>query len=223
MIKKLVIFDLDGTLLDTSGDLCDAMNAMLEFYGFPHITVEQAKAYIGNGAKNFVIRSLPVGCEIPIEECLKKYNEIYNSSGSPKTALYDGIDVLLKNLKMDGAMLAIASNKPQPSMDEVYKRYLKQYDFDYVYGNRPCFAHKPDKECGEFILNELGVLPENAVVVGDGETDVRFAENLGCTGIAVTWGYRDKKVLTDAGAKIFADSASELYDIIKEFLNGELR
>jgi len=218
MNKKLIIFDLDGTLLDTSADLADSMNGMLSFYGFPNITQEQAKEYIGNGAKNFVLRSLPENARGEVEKYLKKYNEIYNSSGSPKTALYNGMDEVLFSAKRAGALVAIASNKPQLSTDEVYAKYLKPFDFDYVYGNRAGFAHKPDKECGEYILKELNVGRENALVVGDGETDVVFSQNLGCGCVAVTWGYRKKSVLHAAGAKIFADTPEELKIIIEKFV-----
>ncbi|MBP5308952.1 MAG: HAD family hydrolase [Clostridia bacterium] len=219
MNKKLVIFDLDGTLLDTSADLADSMNGMLSFFGYPNITREQAKRYIGNGARNFVLRSLPEDAADRVDECLKKYNEIYNSSGSPKTALYDGVAEVLHFLKEKNTLTAIASNKPQPSTDEVYAKYLKKFNFDFVYGNRPGFAHKPDRACGEYILKELNVLARNAVVVGDGETDVVFSKNLGCGIVAVTWGYRSKKVLENTGAEIFAETSFELRNVLEKFIN----
>lgn len=216
MGKRLIVFDLDGTILDTSLDLMNSMNAMLDFYGFPRITLEQAKAYIGNGAKNFVLRSLPSDkCDF-IDEALKKYNQIYNASGSPETKLYDGMADVLKLVKDKGWLLAIVSNKPQPSTDEVYEKYLKDFSFDYVYGNRPGFGHKPDKECGEFLLNALGVSREDVVVVGDGETDVRFAINLGAQIIAVTWGYRSEAVLRGEGATQFAQNPFKLKKILNK-------
>ena len=219
MRKKLIIFDLDGTLLNTSYDLADFMNAMLTHFGYPHITVEQAKRYIGNGARNFVLRSLPDSAKDRADECLAVYNGIYNASNSPKTALYDGMAEVLRFIKERGAFLAIASNKPQVSTDKVCERYLRTFGFDIVYGKREGFGHKPNKECGEYILRELNVSPEDALVIGDGETDVAFSKNLGCGCVAVTWGYRSREVLKDAGAEIFADSPEELKDIIGEFLN----
>lgn len=218
MSKKLIIFDLDGTLLDTSEDLMDSMNAMLTEYGFENITLTQAKAYIGNGARNFVLRSLPDDKKQLVDEALIRYNAIYNGSGSPRTRLYCGIDKVLLNAKASGAMIAIASNKPQKSTDEVYAKYLKQFDFDYVYGNREGFSHKPDRECGELILRALDARAEDTLVVGDGETDVKFAQNLGAACVAVTWGYRSAVTLEKEGAEIFAANTSELDNIIHEFI-----
>ena len=220
MAEKLIIFDLDGTLLDTSSDLCDSMNKMLVSYGFPSITLQQAKQFIGNGAKNFVLRSLPKDKAFMIDECLSRYNSIYNASGSPKTRLYDGMAEVLKGIKQKGALMAIASNKPQKSTDEVYEKYLKDFGFDHVYGNREGYKHKPDAECGEYILRELGVNVSDALVVGDGETDVEFARNLGCGCIAVTWGFRSKDVLSEAGADTFVSTPDMLGEIIDKFILG---
>ncbi len=216
--KKLIIFDLDGTLLDTSDDLKNAMNAMLSEYGFPLITVEQAKAYIGNGAKKFVYRSLPENAKELTDEALSRYNSFYNGCGSPCTHLYEGMDKVLKNCKEKGAYIAIISNKPQPSTDAVYEEYLKDYSFDYVYGRREGFGHKPEKECGEYVLDVLGCTKENTLVVGDGETDVRFAINLGVECVSVLWGYRSKAVLKQEGSKCFANTPEELQKKIGDFL-----
>ena len=218
MSKKLIIFDLDGTLLDTSKDLMTSMNKMLESFGFPLITVEQAKQYIGNGAKNFVLRSLPENEKDKVEEALKVYNSIYNASGSPYTCLYEGIADLLACLKRENVLLAIVSNKPQPSTYEVYKKYLSGFGFDCVYGKRDGFKHKPQKECGEYVLNALNVKPEDVVVVGDGETDVEFAKNLGVSMIAVTWGYRTKEVLASYGANSFVQNSLELKEKLFQFI-----
>ncbi|MBQ9709758.1 MAG: HAD family hydrolase [Clostridia bacterium] len=219
-MKKLVIFDLDGTLMDTSLDLMNSMNGMLETFGFPLINVEQTKEYIGNGARNFVLRSLPEGCKDRIDEALAVYNRIYNASGSPLTALYSGMDEVIRSVKQAGALIAIVSNKPQPSTDEVYAKYLKDFEFDFVYGNRQGYAHKPQKECGEFVLQELNVTEENTIVVGDGETDVLFAKNLGAACVAVTWGYRSRTVLEQAGANSFADNTFELKEKLVKFIEN---
>ena len=210
MLKKLVIFDLDGTLMDTSKDLMSSMNGMLETFGFQPITIEQTKQYIGNGARNFVLRSLPADRKDVIDEALVVYNRIYNASGSPFTALYDGMDEVLRLVKREDVCIAIVSNKPQASTDEVYEKYLKQYGFDFVYGNRAGYAHKPQKECGEYVLGELGVRAEDTIVVGDGETDVLFAKNLGAECVAVTWGYRSREILEEAGVNSFANNPLEL-------------
>ena len=119
-----------------------------------------------------------------------------------------------------GEKIAIVSNKPQPSTDEVYAKYLKDFEFDFVYGNRQGYAHKPQKECGEFVLQELNVTEENTIVVGDGETDVLFAKNLGAACVAVTWGYRSRTVLEQAGANSFADNTFELKEKLVKFIEN---
>lgn len=218
MRKKLVIFDLDGTLLDTSHDLMDSMNGMLKYYGYPLISLQQTKQYIGDGARNFVLRSLPENGKEFIDDALKRYNEIYNASGSPKTRLYDGMEAVLQELKERGVLIAIASNKPQTSTDEIYKKYLSGYAFDFIYGKRDGFDHKPSKECGEYILKTLNVTKDNCVIVGDGDADVVFAKNLGCPIISVTWGYRNKEQLFCAGGDAFVDSPTSLIEEINNYL-----
>ncbi len=222
MKNKLVIFDLDGTLLDTSGDLTDSMNAMLDSFGFPLITREQAKRYIGNGARKFVERSLPEGMKDMTDRALAVYNSVYGSCGSPKTVLYDGMAEVLKDIAKAGALTAVVSNKPQDATDAVCGKYLKNFRFDYIYGNRQGFAHKPQKECGEMILASLGVAAEDAVVVGDGETDAEFASNLGAHFVGVTWGYRTAEVLREHGAKILVSNTAELDTILTEFIHGRI-
>ena len=217
MSKKLVIFDLDGTLLDTSEDLKNSMNKMLSSYGYPLITSDDAKRFIGNGAKMFVLRSLPEYAKDKIDEALVRYNDFYNNSGSPCTHLYEGMDKVLDYCREAGLMTAIVSNKPQKSTDAVYKEYLSAYSFDYVYGRREGFGHKPEKECGEYVLNALDCEAKNTIVVGDGETDVRFALNLGAECISVLWGYRPEDVLRKEGADLFVNTPEELLKELKKF------
>ena len=217
MSKKLVIFDLDGTLLDTSEDLKNSMNKMLESYGYPRITADDAKRFIGNGARMFVLRSLPDYAKDKVDEAMAKYNDFYNNSGSPCTHLYAGMGEVLEFCNKAGLKTAIVSNKPQASTDAVYEEYLSSYPFDYVYGRREGFGHKPDKECGEYVLNALGCDKNDTIVVGDGETDVKFAINLGTKCISVLWGYRPKEVLRKEGADTFVETPKELLEEIKKF------
>lgn len=214
---KAVIFDLDGTLLNTYPDLHVAMNAMLKEFSLPPISEAEVKSYIGYGARQYVQSAIPESMWDRTDECLAAYNRIYDGGGSPLTRLYDGIDGLLKELKKLGLKLVILSNKPQPSTDEVYAKYLKDYDFDYVYGQRPGFETKPSVQPTLFVLKELGLRPEEAVFVGDGETDMQTAINSGVAGIGVLWGYRSKEQLEKAGGKYFAASAGELLSLIQSF------
>ena len=215
-MNKLVIFDLDGTLLDTVPDIADNVNIMLEKFGLSPCTLEQIKKYIGNGAKKLVQRS--IGKELPEQEFNARHEyfvDIYAKNGTPKTKLFDGIGKVLTNLKERGYKLAILTNKPQGATDNVYQTYLKDFGFDMVIGQSGSVKCKPDKTATLKILTELDVLPENCYFVGDGETDVLTAINSGTNGIAVLWGYREKSQLLDAGATLFASNPIDLLNIIK--------
>ena len=213
-MKKAVIFDLDGTLLNTCPDLMVAMNQMLDKFGFPRISEREVISYIGYGAEQYVKCAIPKEHWDKTDECLRYYSKVYDESGSPLTRLYDGIDELLKNLKRAGLKLMILSNKPQTSTNEVYKRYLSSYAFDYVYGQREGIKAKPDPEPLYVVLKETGLNKEEIVFVGDGETDIGMAKNAGADSVGVLWGYRSKAQLMEAGGKVFASSPEELYRII---------
>ena len=214
-MNKAVIFDLDGTLLDTLDDLTDSINAMLNEYGYRTLTRDRVSALIGSGAKKLIADALPE--KLSDEEFIKRletYNRIYNASGSPKTKLFDGIKEVLSELKNRGYRLAVLSNKPQHSTDKVAEKYFDGLGFDYIMGQRDNVKCKPSPDGVFFILNKLGVKPENAYLIGDGETDVLAAINAGLTGIVALWGNRTKEQLKAAGGTIFADTPEDILKII---------
>lgn len=224
-MKKLVIFDLDGTLLNTSPDLNSCMNDALKKNGLPPISVEQTKKYIGDGARKYAERAVNANVDNrfgadagayrkKVESCLNDYNAIYNACANDNTFLYEGVGELLKKLKRSGVKIAIVSNKPQESTNLVYDKLLKAYNFDFVFGNREGFKHKPATDGVEYVLSVLGVDKNDAVIVGDGETDALAAKNCGIDFVAVLWGYRDKKTLKKAGCKCFAKNTDDLYNKI---------
>ena len=129
--------------------------------------------------------------------------------------MFDGVAEVLTELKKRGYKLVILTNKPQETTDTVYENHLKRFGFDKVVGQSGQVKCKPDKTATLAILNELGVLPENAYFVGDGETDVMTSINAGTNGIAVLWGYRSKKALEDAGATVFAGTPWDILDFVK--------
>ncbi len=214
-MQKAVIFDLDGTLLDTVPDIKDNINIMLKKFGLPLRTKKEICSFVGHGARNLVEQSIGKNSDkVCLDDALSYYNKIYTESNSPKTKLFDGIDEVLKTLKARGYKILILTNKPQETTDIVYEKYLKQYNFDKVVGQRNGIKIKPDKTATLNILKELGVLPENTYFVGDGETDVQTSVNAKTIGIAVLWGYRDKQVLSSFGAKTFADKPLDLLKLI---------
>ena len=214
-MEKAVIFDLDGTLLDTLDDITDCINAMLKSFGYPATDRERVRAIIGSGAKKLIADALPE--KVSDEEFVKRleeYNRIYNASGSPKTKPFDGIKEVVGELKKRGYKLAVLSNKPQPSTDKVNEKYLKDFGFDGVFGQSEKIKCKPDPAGALYVLNRLGVKPENAYLVGDGETDVLAAINAGITSVSALWGNRTKAQLSAVGGRLFAETPKDVLDII---------
>lgn len=213
--NKTVIFDLDGTLLDTLPDIAENINIMLKHYGYPERSYAEMRKFIGCGARNLVKDSIGVPLsEKELDERLAYYNEIYTASSSPATKLFDGVAEMLEGLKARGYKIAVLTNKPQATTDRVVKEHLSRAGFDLVVGQREGVKIKPDKEAALYIMKTLGASPENTYMVGDGETDVMTAVNAGIHGVAVLWGYRDKDELEAAGAKIFVSSPKELFAVI---------
>ena len=214
-MKKAILFDLDGTLTNTSLDICDNVNLAMRKFGYNEITVEEAKLFVGYGAKRLIESSLKGAKCDNLEEVIAFYNNSYNFCGSPRTYVYDGMTNLLKKLKEEGYKLAIISNKPQDGTTEVCKTFFSEIEFDYVFGQREGIKTKPDRACVDITLAELGVKAEDAIFIGDSDVDAMTAINAGVDGICVLWGYRSKERLTSVGASVFVNTAEELYQKIK--------
>lgn len=214
-MKRLVIFDLDGTLTDTSKDICDNVNKTLVRYGYPTIGLGECISFVGNGARKLVERALKGARCDNFEEVLAYYNDSYNFCGSPETRVYDGVKEAMVELLKSGYMLAIVSNKPQAGTDEVVKKFFSDIDLSYVFGQRDGIGTKPDRACVDYVLSALGVRREEAVFVGDSEVDALTAINAGVDGVSVLWGYRGRSILEKVGAKNFAADPEELLRVIK--------
>lgn len=213
--NKAVIFDLDGTLIDSVPDIAENINIMLKKFGYKPLSEEEVKSHVGHGARNLVkdCIGLPL-TDNELDERLAFYNEKYTASGSPHTRLFDGVKDMLARLKAAGFKTAILTNKPQETTDNVVQNYMSDMGFDKIVGQSGSVKCKPDKTATLAILNEFDVLPENAYFVGDGDADVQTALNSGVNGIFVLWGYSSREKLESFGAKVFADTPSRVADLI---------
>jgi len=217
-IHKLIIFDLDGTLLDTVEDLGNAVNHALDQKGFKHHSVKEYRKMIGNGVRNLLVQAIPplFRLERYIQTCLEVFMDYYVEHICDKTIPYKGIPQLLEDLQKEGVKLAIASNKFQSGTEKLIKTFFPFIRFVKIYGNCDGIPLKPDPKLVENIIG--AAYPDEAdrpssheiLMVGDGDTDVKMAINAGIDCIAVTWGYRTKDELKSSGAIKFASSVKEL-------------
>ena len=211
---KAVIFDLDGTLLDTLTDLANAVNAALEANGMPVRTIEEIRQFVGNGARNLLIRSVPDGLENPkFEKTLAAFRSYYADHCKDYTKPYEGIMELLESLKQLGIKMAIVSNKPDSAVKELAKEYFGAY-IAVAIGDREGVARKPAPDTVYKALEELGVSSKEAVYVGDSDVDIMTAMNAEMPCISVTWGFRDREFLMFHGAGQFADTSEELQALL---------
>lgn len=210
-----VIFDLDGTLLDTLEDLKNATNYALKTCKMPERTLEEVRCFVGNGVKNLMIRAVPGGEENPqFERAFDTFKEYYGAHCNDATRAYDGIPALLQELKNNGYAMAIVSNKIDSAVQELKNRYFPQVEV--AIGDRENLSRKPQPDSVYLALKELGRRKEEAVYVGDSDVDLDTARNAGLPCISVLWGFRDKAFLTEHGAKCFVEKPMEITDVLKK-------
>ena len=194
MPHKLVIFDLDGTLLDTLDDLSAAVNFAMQQRNFPQHTREEYRMMVGHGARNLMTKALPVEHRNDgalIDAVLADFRTYYNTNIDVFTKPFPGIPQLLEHLHQKDIKLAVASNKFQEGTEHLIKEFFPDIPFVAILGNRPGYPLKPAPEVVGEILRKTKVAQEIAVMVGDSDTDMQTAANGGIPGIAVGWGYRN--------------------------------
>jgi len=206
--KKVVIFDLDGTLLDTLQDLGDSLNRMLVHFGYPTHSYEAVKEMVGNGATVLTLRAIPGGEENPnAEECIAYFRANYNDKSNKKTKPYDGIIELLDRLKEKGIYTAVVTNKPHHAATAICEGFFGN-KLDMVIGDREGVRRKPYPDSVFEVMDSL--CAKDAVYVGDADTDIEVAKNAGIPSVSVTWGFRDRNFLVEHGAEVLVDNANEL-------------
>ncbi len=213
---KAALFDLDGTLADTFGDIFNAANTLLARKGYPLRTKEEILAAISFGRREFVERILPAGTDqCIIREALEEYTQYYGVHFMDTTKPYEGIIELLQTLRQMGYRTAVVTNKAHPNAVAMINHVFPQDLFDGVWG-LDRLPPKPNPSIALTAAQTLGVSPEECFFIGDSELDILTAQNAGMTPVGVSWGYRSVEILKDAGAMIIAHSAQELKTILTE-------
>ena len=215
-MKKAVIFDLDGTLLNTLGDLTGAVNHALSAHGFPTHTEAEVRTYIGDGVKQLIARSCPVGTDQATRQAvLEAYLPHYAAHNMDLTAPYPGVLELMADLKDAGYHLGVVSNKHAPGVKALTARYFEGL-LDIAVGGDGTRPLKPAPDNLLFAIEQMGVSAEEVWYVGDSVQDVQTARNAGVDCIAVTWGFQDEDRLVAENPTALADGAEEVKAIIME-------
>ncbi len=210
-----VVFDLDGTLLDTLGDLRDSVNFALKKNNLPTRTTEEIRSFVGNGIRLLIERAVPENTPAEITEvCFSDFKEYYKDHSAILTKAYDGIIDLMKILKSKGVKIAVVSNKADFAVKTLMEYYFSGL-YDCAYGERSGVERKPAPDGVLGAVFEMGGNLENTVYIGDSEVDVETSKNANLPCIAVTWGFRDKEVLECLNPEYIVDSPIEILDIIE--------
>ena len=209
-----VIFDLDGTLLNTLEDLMDSVNFALKRLGMPERSYEEIRHFVGNGVQCLMERSVPDGKENPkFEEAFRLFRDYYGVHCNDKTGLYPGITALLKALKEENFQMAIVSNKYYEGVQQLREQYFKDY-LTVAIGEKEGIRKKPAPDTVLTALGELGISRERAVYVGDSEVDIATAANTGMDCIVVEWGFRTKQGQEEAGGRVFVKEPMEILKLL---------
>jgi len=209
-----VIFDMDGTILDTLDDMTDSVNYVMEKHGFPARTKAEVKNIVGNGVASLVQNALPDGISMQdFNTVLQEYIDHYKSNMFNKTAPFPGIPALLCSLQAKGYNMAVVSNKLHSAVVELNRVFFSE-TIPVAIGQSEDVHKKPAPDSVFKALKELGASPGKALYVGDSEVDVQTARNAGLVSVGITWGLRDRSVIMDAGADFIIDAPQDLLRIL---------
>lgn len=212
-MKRAVIFDLDGTLLNTLGDLASSVNFALRSCGYPERSIDEVRTFIGNGVIMLMHRSVPKGTNAEDEKkCFEKFRAHYLEHMEDTTAPYEGVNGLIRALGEKGIGTAVVSNKLDAAVKGLCKKHFPL--LTCAFGVTQESERKPSAANVYKALSLLGVRREEALYVGDSEVDVQTAQNAGLEVVGVTWGYRSRELLLSAGAKVLVDRPEEILGLI---------
>ncbi len=214
---QLVIFDLDGTLLNSIDDLATSTNHALQYYGYPQHDLGKYPFFVGNGIAKLIERALPTNARTPeiVTQVKEEFIHYYQQHKTDFTRIYPGITETLNTLHKAGCKLAVASNKYHQGTQELIHHFFGDHLFDVVLGQRENIPVKPDPAIVYDILKQTGIAPEHTLYVGDSGVDMLTAANSGITSIGVTWGFRPQEELEKNNACHIAHKATDIITIAK--------
>ena len=217
MKHDIVIFDLDGTLLNTIGDLAASVDYVMRSRNLPEHTDAEYRQMVGGGIKRLVERALPAELakdEAYVEDCVTQFRRYYVDNIDRHTVPYEGMHELLRELRQRGVAVAVASNKFQHGTDRLVAKFFSDIDFVAIEGNREGAPLKPDPEIIHTILRKANIDPSRAIMVGDSGIDIRTAAAAGIASVGVAWGFRFADELFAAGATKVVTTTAELSDYL---------
>lgn len=215
MIKN-VVFDMDGTILNTIDDLYNSVNFALEMNGYPKRSMEEVLSFVGNGVKVLIDRAMPKGyTKEEYDKCFSIFIVYYNLHKNDNTAPYDGILELMQELQQKNIKMSVVSNKFDAGVKELAKNLFNGY-LPVAIGESETVMPKPNPSGVWYALELMGAKKEESVYIGDSEVDFETAKNSGLTFIAVTWGFRQRSLHEKLGAKYIVDKPIEILDILEK-------
>ena len=211
------VFDLDGTLIDSAADLGNAVNRVLDAYGFPIHDIHKYRMFIGDGAETMVKRALPEERrdDRTVKQCLAEFLEDYYENFDVDTVLYDGISDLLDSLSEKSTKISILTNKPYDIAIRFLDSILSRWEFDMVVGQKNGLPKKPDPAGALLVSGKLGVSNDKCAYLGDSGIDMRTAVSAGMLPIGVLWGFRGRDELLDNGARYLINEPLEINSLIE--------
>lgn len=216
-MTRLVIFDLDGTLLNTIDDLAISTNYALRQFGFPEHAFTEYPYFVGNGITKLIERALPPDRhdETTVNRLKQEFVKYYQQHKTDLTRPYRGIPSVLEVLNEKGILMAVASNKYHQGTDELIRHYFGSSLFKVIAGQKDGIPPKPDPAVIHFILSKTGISPADALYVGDSGVDMQTAAHSGVTSVGVTWGFRPRRELEENGANHIAERPYDILNFIQ--------
>lgn len=214
MKYKLIIFDMDGTILNTLEDLADCTNYVLRLNHYPEHPIEDIRQFVGNGIRKLIERAVPENTSLSeTDKVFSDFKSYYQEHCADKTKPYKGIPELLKTLRQKGCVTAVVSNKADSAVQKLCNDFFEGC-FDYAIGDREGIPKKPAPNSILEILDKTGISIEKTVYIGDSDVDIATAGNAGTDHIIVTWGFRSKDFLKKCGAVVFAEHPQDILKLI---------